>query len=116
VPDGRRSAQVQRVWQEAWPDGHWYIATFDELRSAFWQRVRAGERQAVQFFAEPTPPAPGMPVLPVVAVAPAPAAPTPARSAGFLLGLTIQRGGERQAAHSTRVQPGDYQLRSYRLA
>jgi hypothetical protein len=53
VPDARRCTQVQQVWQEVWPDGQWYITTFEELRNNYWQRSRAGERGVVQFFTPP---------------------------------------------------------------
>lgn len=55
VPDARRCTQVQKVWQEVWPGGQWYITTFEELRNNYWQRFRAGERGVVQFFTPPMP-------------------------------------------------------------
>lgn|GEM_PF-5740895 len=53
VPRDQRGEQVQRVWQEAWPSGRWYIATPEQLRSNSWQRSVAGERATVQFFRPP---------------------------------------------------------------
>lgn len=53
VPNAQRGEQVQRVWQEHWPEGRWYIATPEQLRSNSWQRSLSGERETVRFFKLP---------------------------------------------------------------
>lgn len=99
VPNAQRGAQVQRVWQEQWPEGRWYIATLDEMRNNAWQRSLGGERTTTPFFKQLAP-AQATAIAPVTAVAAgstrAPAATTSAASKQTMVVAPLRRDPPRE--------------------
>ncbi len=42
VPHAKRRDRIHALWQHAWPDGHWLLATEADVHANTWQTYRAG--------------------------------------------------------------------------
>lgn len=51
VRDAERRKRIHGLWQHAWPNGTWLLATTDEVQQGVWWQYAQGAVQAVQLFA-----------------------------------------------------------------
>ena len=50
VRDPARRQWIHRLWQQAWPEGTWLLATVEEVAQGIWWQSAAGQVKAVQVF------------------------------------------------------------------
>jgi hypothetical protein len=50
VRDRARRQRIHGLWQQAWPEGTWLLATTDEVQQGTWWRYSAGQLHMVVLF------------------------------------------------------------------
>ncbi len=50
VREAERRKRIHGLWQQAWPEGTWLLATTDEVQQDTWWQYRNGAVQAVHLF------------------------------------------------------------------